>query len=96
MLRKRAVVCCDCGVEFETMSDSKIRCEKCQRKHHLENNRRLYQKRKAELASMPDSKREESLAWGEKPLRASTMLNLPCPWADGRLPESVRLNQLWG
>lgn len=95
MFEKRTVVCA-CGVVFTTRSTNKTRCEKCQRKHHAENNRRLYQKRKAELAAIPKPEREVSLAWGEKPLRAETMLNLPCPWMEGRLPESVRLNQLWG
>ena len=96
MKKPRTILCKDCGEFFTTRAVNRIRCDKCQKKHHAENNRRLYQKRKAELAAMPQSKREESLAWGEKPLRASTMLNLPCPWLEGRLPESVRLNQLWG
>ena len=95
MLRKRTAVCCDCGVSFETMADNKVRCDKCQKKHHADNNRRLYQKRKTERAALPKAERSKMLAEGEKPLRAETMLNLPCPWADGRLPDSVTRNQLW-
>lgn len=93
MFQKRTVVCA-CGVEFTTRANNKTRCDKCQRIHHLENNKSLYLKRKLEFAALQKVKKEK-LTDGEKPLRASTMLNLPCPWAEGRLPESVRRNQLW-
>lgn len=93
MFEKRTVVCA-CGVEFTTRSTNKTRCDKCQARHHRAMAHVSYQKRKAELAAMPKEDRE--LIRGRRVEEKATMLNLPCPWLEGRLPESVRLNQLWG
>lgn len=94
MLRRRTVVCCDCGEKFTTRAYNKTRCDKCRKKHHnaycLAMYHRKQEAREVLQKSTPEPPR------GEKPLKAETLLNLPCPWLEGRLPESVRLNQLWG
>lgn len=92
MFQKRTVTCA-CGVEFTTRSPNKTRCDKCQRKHHREMAHVSYEKRKAELASMPKEERE--MMKGRRIEEKATMLNLPCPWWEGRLPDSVTRNQLW-
>ena len=82
---KTTVICSICGAKFHGHILKK-RCPDCCRKHHAEENRRWYAKKKA--------------AMGEKAyavVKSSVhMVNMPCPWQDGRLPASVLLNQIWG
>ena len=95
MLTKQLIECCDCHEIFETFCSNKKRCDRCQKKHHAEDMRKIYARRKALLMATPKEQREKDLA-GRKIAQAVTFLNLPCPWSDGRLPMEVRLNQVWG
>lgn len=95
MYAKKLIECCDCHEIFETFCSNKKRCDRCQKKHHAEDMRKIYARRKALLMATPKEQREKDLA-GRKIAQAVTFLNLPCPWSDGRLPMEVRLNQVWG
>ena len=73
-------VCVDCGTSFEG-NKLKIRCPDCERKHHAMQARACYAAKKAR---------------GQVPPKQHVhFLDLPCPWTDGRLPESVTRNALW-
>lgn len=73
-------VCVDCGTSFEGHK-LKIRCTDCERKHHAMQARACYAAKKAR-GQVP-------------PPQHVHFLDLPCPWTDGRLPESVTRNALW-
>ncbi len=90
MYRKRAVICRDCGTVFETAAVNAVRCRGCQKKHRNECEKRRKRLLSAEREQVePDAERE---LWKKSEI---AFLNLPCPWADGRLPESVTRNQVW-
>lgn len=95
MLTKKLIECCDCHEIFESFCSNKKRCDRCQKKHHAEDMRKIYARRKALLMATPKEQREKDLA-GRKIAQSVTFLNLPCPWSAGRLPMEVRLNQVWG
>ena len=73
-------VCAVCGAEF-IGHKLKIRCPGCERKHHAMQSRALYAAKKAR-GQVPSPQHVH-------------FLDLPCPWTDGRLPESVTRNALW-
>ena len=95
MYAKKLIECCDCHESFESFCSNKKRCDRCQKKHHAEDMRKIYARRKALLMATPKEQREKDLS-GRKSAQNVTFLNLPCPWSDGRLPMEVRLNQVWG
>ena len=76
-------ICVDCGAEFQGHK-LKARCPACQKAKHAEENRQWYAK-KAKAMKKETNTCKKSVFF----------LNLPCPWTDGRLPESVRINQVW-
>lgn len=88
MYRKRAVICRDCGTVFETAAVNAVRCRGCQKKHRNECEKARYRRRVTKRAGMEDA---------DEPVKLKDVhfLDLPCPWADGRLPESVTRNQVW-
>ncbi len=94
MFEKRKVVCA-CGAEFFTRSSNKIRCDKCQAKHHKEAMRKIYAQRKERLALCP-KKKKEPVGRKRAVIVPEHELVMTCPWEEGRLPESVRMNQVWG
>lgn len=94
MFEKKKVVCA-CGVEFFTRCSNKKRCDKCQAKHRRESMRELYEKRKVLLASLPKEEREH-VGRRRAVIVPEHELVMTCPWEEGRLPESVRMNQVWG
>ena len=73
-------ICIDCGTSFEG-HDLKVRCPVCERKHHAMQARACYAAKKAR-GQVP-------------PPQHVHFLDLPCPWTDGRLPDSVTRNALW-
>ena len=73
-------VCIDCGEPFEGHK-LKMRCPDCERKHHAMQARACYAAKKARGQVSPP--------------KHVHFLDLPCPWTDGRLPDSVTRNALW-
>ena len=90
MYRKRTVTCRDCGTAFETAAVNAVRCKDCQKKHRNECEKIRKRSLAARYRETPDDRKE---FWKNSEIE---FLNLPDPWNEGRLPESVTKNQLWG
>lgn len=93
MFEKRKVVCA-CGAEFFTRSLNKQRCDRCQTEHHKQDMRKIYAQRKEKLAAVPKEKKD--VGRRRAMIAPEHELVMTCPWEEGRLPESVRMNQVWG
>ena len=84
MHAKKLIECCDCHEIFESACSNSKRCPECQKAWRKKRMKDRYQERKT-----------LGILYRDRPKRDVVLLNLPCPWADDRLPESVTRNQLW-
>ena len=90
MSKMRMIECKDCHKLFETAAVNAVRCKECQKKHKLECEKLRKRALAAVRRGLPESERE---VWKRSEVE---FLNLSDPWSEGRLPESVTKNQLWG
>ena len=74
---------------FESFAVNAVRCKECQKKHKYECEKARYRNKVLKYA---ETKKEDRPA----KLTEVHFLSLPDPWYEGRLPESVTKNQLWG
>lgn len=90
MKKPRMVECKDCHKLFESFAVNAVRCKECQKKHRRECEKLRKRALVAVRRGEPESEKE---VWKSSGVE---LLDLPDPWSDGRLPESVTKNQLWG
>ena len=90
--------CVDCHELFETRNAGKIRCDKCQRRHKSAEGLKRYHARRAMEKKAMEKARLEGRPYGRLERKRSDVkfLSLPDAWAEGRLPESVTKNQVFG
>ena len=90
MKKPRTILCKDCGMFFESFAVNAVRCKECQKKHRRECEKL---RKRALVAVRRGEPKSEKEVWKRSEV---DFLNLSDPWNEGRLPESVTKNQLWG
>lgn len=90
-MHARKIECDDCHEMFESCCPNIKRCPACQSAHRKARAKERYEERKKlGLIKREGDGRHRAI------INPDNLLNLPCPWLEGRLPMEVRLNQVWG
>ncbi len=91
MYAKKLIECADCHEIFESSCSNSKRCPSCQAIYkHARAKERYEERKKLGLIKRESDGRHRAI------INPDNLLNLPCPWWEGRLPESVTRNQVWG